>query len=414
MIAEKAISIRLKTAEGRESRYVVHDFRLYDPEKLPFYIDPFRSSKNKVLVWGLSEGPPGTREEAKELMERIEEENRELFKELKKTGYVAKNQGYKLKSHLAYGILTLSHEAQKDLSDHRKLEEFLHMAKEYLSILAKALGTDLVYAVVHLDETAPHIHFALRNLRTREPDPEAVKRLGWGEEELEVLRRGVGKSVIATFQGSVAKSWRNYNLHFSKLQDSLNFFEPIGFGRGIPKSERVAKGEPYWKWTTRSLRRLHEDIPRELEYTEKRLKELEEKIRKARKAIRSEKRRLKKKLIKMLKKAGVSVKEVGVFKKEKVVPLEDLGKFLDVVAEELAGAGQVVETAEKLKREVSELGREVLRKRREVEDLERERLRLRAEIERLRSVQRELEEEREPGQTQTQENIRRRAFRMRR
>ncbi len=410
----KAISIRLKTAEGREGRYIVHDFRLYDPEKLPFYIDPSRKDKNKVLVWGLAEGPPRIREGAKELMERIEDESKELFKELKRKGLIAKNQGYKLKSHLAYGILTLSHEAQKDVKDQRKLEEFLHRAKEYLENLAEALGTDLIYAVVHLDETAPHIHFALRNLRTREPDPEAVQRLGWGEEELEVLRRGVGKSVIATFQGSVAKSWRNYNLHFSRLQDSLNFFEPVGFGRGIPRAERVAKGEPYWKWTTRSLRRLHEDLPREIEYAEKRLKELEEKIREARKAIRSEKRRLKRKLIEMLKKARIRVKEVGVFKKEKVISLNDLGKFLDMVAEELVRAGQVVETAERLKREVGELGREVIRMRKEIEELEMERQRLKVEIKRLRSIQRELEEEQEPGQTQIQENIRRRAFRMRR
>ena len=412
----KAISIRLKTAEGKESRYVVHDLRLYDPEKLPSYIDPSRNPQNKVLVWGLAEGPPRTREEAEELLKKVEEESRELFKELKKTGYVAKNQGYKLKNHLAHGILTLSHEAQKDLKDHRKLEEFFHRAKEYLSTLAKALGTDLVYVVVHLDETAPHIHFAFRNLRTREPDPEAVKRLGWGEEELEALRRGVGKSVIATFQGSVAKSWRGYNLHFSRLQDSLNFFEPIGFGRGVPKKERMADGEPYWRWTARSVRRLHEDLPREIEHTEKRLKELEEKIRKAREAIRSEKKRLKKKLVQTFKRAGVRVKEVGVLRKEKVISLDDLGKFLDVVAEELAGAGRVVETAERLKKEVGELGKEVLRKRKEVEELEEERERLRAEIERLRSIQREYERRQEPEQTQTQtqENTRRRNLRIKR
>jgi len=410
----KALSLRLKTAEGNESRYLVHDFRLYDPEKLPAYIDPSRSSQNKVLVWGLAEGLPRTREEAEELLKKVKEESKELFKELKKTGCIPKNQGYKLKSHLAYGILTLSHEAQQDVKDPQRLEEFLSHAKEYLEALAKALGTDLVYAVYHADETAPHVHFALRNLRTKDPDPEAVKRLGWGEEELEILRRGVGKSVIATFQGSVAKTWRNYNLHFSKLQDSLNFFEPIGFGRGIPKAERVAKGEPVWKWTYRSVRRLHEDLPREMEHTERRLRELEEKIKNARKAIRSEKRRLKKKLGQLLKKSGARVRTIGLFRKEKVISLEDLNRFVNTLVEELAGAGQVIETAEKLKKEASELGREVLRKRREIEELERERQRLRHEIERLRSVQRELEQRQEPKETQTQENSRRRAFRMRR
>lgn len=412
----KAISIRLKAAEGKESRYVVHDFRLYDPDKLPSYIDPSRRDKNKVLVWGIAEDPPRTREEAEELLKKIVEENRELFKELKKTGYVAKNQGYKLKSHLAHGILTLSHEAQEDVKDSGKLVEFLHRAKEYLFTLADALGTDLVYAVVHLDETAPHIHFALRNLRTKESDPEAVKKLGWGEEELEALRRGTGKSVIATFQGGVAKRWRDYNLHFSRLQDSLNFFTPLGFGRGIPKSERVEREEPYWKWTARSVRKLHEDLPREIEHAEKKLKKLGKKIREARKVVKSEKQRLKKRIVQILKRAGVSVKKVGVLRKEKVISLEDLNRFVSALAEELAGAGQVVETAEKLKIEVGELGREVIRRRKEIEELENKRQRLRAEIERLRSIHRELEQRQEPkqAQVQIQEDVRRRKFRMRR
>ncbi len=419
----KALSIRIKTAEKKEHRYLVHDFRLYSPESIPSYIDPERTSRNIFLIRNIN---PETEAEAKELIGEIEGENRELFKELKEKGYIAKNQGYKLKSHLAHGILTLSHEAQEELKeDPRKMEDFLERAKDYLQTLAGALGTDLFYAVVHLDETAPHIHFAMRNLRTREPDHEACERVGL---DYEVMKEGVGKSITGTFYGESvkAKSRRPYMVHFSQLQDTLDYFEPIGFGRGTPKKEREARGEPWWKVANRSVRQLHEDLPKELRLKEKELKRLEREIERKKEELRKAeeklmkiengKKKLTKELVRLAKELEVRKEEKGILRKENYIPVrefvrymkayvESVADYFAVAGKEIAGAREKVKQVETLEerarllekqveRLVEELNRELderLKLEEEVEQLREENERLRKEIKSLRG--KELEEE---------------------
>jgi len=147
-----------------------------------------------------------------------------------------------------------------------------------LELLAKALGTDLIYAVVHLDETAPHIHFVLRNISHKDPDPEAVKWLGW-EDLLPKLRMAKGKAISNLFYAETGLNSinppRDYQIHMSRLQDTLEFFRPrMGFGRGTPKKERLARGEPYWKVINRSVKQLHEDLPKEIKLAEEELRRL--------------------------------------------------------------------------------------------------------------------------------------------
>jgi hypothetical protein len=211
-------------------------------------------------------------------VEEIESKNRELFQKLKKQGLIPRNQGYKNKSHIAYGILTLSYEAQKEIEMNSDLrDKFLARAREYLHLLADALGTDLLYAILHEDETAPHIHFTLRNLRYKIPSPEAIRKLGW-EDLTDTLKQGLGKAVTNTFYGSSfkANNVRPYMIHYSRLQDTLKFFEPFGFGRGTPKKVREARGEPYWKTVYRNVRQLHEDLPKEIKLKRIELDELKE------------------------------------------------------------------------------------------------------------------------------------------
>jgi len=406
----KALSLRIKTAEKKEHRYLVHDFRLYEPESLPSYIDPERTSRNIFLIRNIN---PETEAEAKELIGEIERENRELFKELKEKGYIAKNQGYKLKSHLAYGILTLSHEAQEEVKSEENLERFLGQAREYLKALADALGTDLFYAVVHLDETAPHIHFAMRNLRTREPDPEACSKLGL---DYEVMKEGVGKSITGTFYGESvkAKSRRPYMVHFSQLQDTLDYFKPIGFGRGTPKKEREARGEPYWRIVNRSVRQLHEDLPKELRLKEKELKLLQreiegknEELRRAREKLmkmENGKKKLTKELVRLAKELKVRAEEKGILRKENYIPIrefvsymnayiESVADYFAVVGKEIADAREKVKQMETLEERVRLLGEQVEHLMEELNEGLDEKLKLEEEVERLREENERLKEE---------------------
>ena len=277
------MSVRLKDKATAPAHAVIHDFRLYQQGSFPKYIDPNRSYRNRELY--TREDIPYLEAQVEEWIGKIEEENKELFKELKERGVVPKNQGYRIKRPIISGILTLSHEAQEELKeDPRKMEDFLERAKDYLQTLADALGTDLLYAVVHLDETAPHIHFALRNFRYKEPNMEAVCKLGW-EDLWETLKKGRGKALSNTFysEDSVrAKRKADFMISYSRLQDTLDYFEPLGFGRGTPKKEREARGEPYWRIVNRSVRRLHEDLPKEIKLKEKELKLLQEEVRRLR------------------------------------------------------------------------------------------------------------------------------------
>jgi len=271
-----SLSVRIKDRLiGKPVAYAfLHDLRLYSPEELPSYINPERTHENRILV--ALKDLPKSKEDINSFIEVLEQENRQLFQELKSAGKIPKNVGYRIKRPFVSGILTLSHEAQKKLREEKLLDKFLEHAREYLDLLAKALGTDLLYAVVHLDETAPHIHFALRNLVYKSPDPNALKELGW-EDLSDTLEKAQGKAISFLFFGDTGLrrlSKREHQIHFSRLQDTLEFFRPLGFGRGTPKKERLARGEPYWKVINRSVKRLHEDLPKEIKLVEEELRRL--------------------------------------------------------------------------------------------------------------------------------------------
>jgi len=373
-----SLSLRLKgrSKAGRGGDfYPIHDLRLYSPEELPSYINPERTHENRILYGGEL---PQTKEEAKEWVKRIEEENKKLFKEMKEKGYLAKNQGYKIASPLVAGILTLSHEAQKKLREEKLLGKFLEYAKEYLELLAKALGTDLLYAVVHLDETAPHIHFALRNISYKDPDPEAVRKLGW-DDLLPKLEKAKGKAITNLYYSETSLNNitqpRDYQFHMSRLQDTLEFFKPLGLGRGTPKKERLARGEPYWKVVNRSVRRLHEDLPKEIKLAEEKVARLYYEIGELERRhdeLMEEIRRLEEKRAKLQeveKRLEEATAKVYELEKEKAKLMQEILVMQSGIKALEKTYSEWQRKSEELAKELQRTEEEIERKRKELEEL---------------------------------------------
>jgi hypothetical protein len=147
------------------------------------------------------------------------------------------------------GIITFGKEAQPviealSVADQDAL--YLEAAKR----IAQELKSDVSGLVVHRDESAPHAHFQMPAYNAH----------------------GVPLSKVMT--PSVAK----------KMQDIVGeVYAKHGISRGKPKAQRIADGEGYDKTVNRSVKRLHTDIPLEIEIEEKKMaaarheRELEEK-----------------------------------------------------------------------------------------------------------------------------------------
>ena len=387
----KSLSIRLKgRVAGKSSDfYPIHDLRLYSPERLPKHVDPGRTKNNRIL-FALGDLPK-TKEEVANWVKTLEEENRQLFKHLKEMGVIAKNQGYKIARPYVGGILTLSHEAQKDLRQNGNLfNKFLEYATEYLQLLAKALGTDLLYAVAHLDETAPHVHFAFRNLSYKDPDPEALKKLGW-EDLAPKLQKAKGKAISNLFHGddgfNEINGVRDYQIHFSRLQDSLEFFRPLGFGRGVRKKERMARGEPYWKVINRSVRELHEDLPKEIKLKRSELAELEREVELKKEELEMLERE-KNRLLEELRQTAK--KEVEKFKEALANLSKNYEEFKELTTIFVDRATDEIET---LKEEVKRLKEENETLRKETESLKNELLKAKETEKKLKGLEKAFLEE---------------------
>jgi predicted nucleic acid-binding Zn-ribbon protein len=399
----ESLSIRIITKRERKpiSLTPIHDLRLYTPESLPDYINPEKTHLNRILfAYGKL---PRTKEEAKEWVKALEEENKQIFKRLKEEGAIPKNQGYKISSPIVEGILTLSHEAQRKLrEDNTLFNKFLEYATEYLQLLARALGTDLLYAVVHLDEYAPHLHFTLRSISYKDPDPEAFKRLGWGDL-FPSLSRTKGKSVISLFySGKFKDGKRDYQIPIERLQDSLEFFRPrIGFGRGVRKKERMARGEPYWKVVYRSVKQLHEDLPKEIKLAEERLSELYRQIGELERRydelmeeiqeLEKKKAQLSQEVKAVEKRWEEATAKVNELEKEKVI-LEREVLITQMKIKIFEHDLQITEERLKeLNEEVRKYETMIQDRKREYEEARKKREELSKEIERLKKVKDELE-----------------------
>jgi hypothetical protein len=98
--------------------------------------------------------------------------------------------------------------------------------------LAAELNTELTGLVVHRDESAVHAHFQLS----------AVTADGYP------LAQRLNPDGTARLQDLAAEPWSD-----------------LGIGRGTPRHERIARGEPASQWVHRSVAQLHQDLPAEIE-----------------------------------------------------------------------------------------------------------------------------------------------------
>jgi len=129
------------------------------------------------------------------------------------------------------GVITWGTEAQETIKSLPVIEQD-RIYKEIASRIADHYKTDLIGLVVHRDESAPHAHFMVSGLD----------------------RDGVA------LRPKPADGVKIQNIAGEALED-------MGHGqitRGTPKAERVARGDPRASIVHRSVRQLHDDLPKEI------------------------------------------------------------------------------------------------------------------------------------------------------
>lgn len=205
----KAISVRIKhVGRGKAGFQRRHDARL---GKQPEYVDGGRQHLNSVLI------EPATPAQLRQVC----------------TERVAAQEGRQraLKSDAAVatiGVLTFSRDAQKALEGLSAAEQDQRI-RESCEAVAAEMGSELTGLVVHRDEQAIHAHFQVP------------------------ARRADGQPISKT-------------VDTRRLQDvAAEAWKDLGITRGKPKAERVAAGEPYSTWRHRTVKQLHEDLPKEIE-----------------------------------------------------------------------------------------------------------------------------------------------------
>jgi len=205
-----SISVRIEPKNINEvSGQTRHDLRL----KIPSYVDRSRTDENSILIKPL---------DGKELLnecENIRKNQPKPPRALKKNCRVGIS-----------GIITFSSEAKtiiENIDRDKQNELFLQAGNK----IAEFLNTDLTGLVIHRDESSVHCHFQCP----------AYNHKGFS------LSNAIKPSDL------------------SKLQDvASEVFLTYGITRGVKKTERIAAGEDYSKTIHRSVRQLHDDLPKEL------------------------------------------------------------------------------------------------------------------------------------------------------
>jgi len=185
-----------------------HDLR----EKVPPYVDKTRTGKNSVLI------KPLAGDEMLKICKNLRDQ-RGIKRAMKKNCNVS-----------IAGIITFSKNAQKIIEslDKSQQDELILKAGKRIS---EHLNLDLTGLTVHRDESAVHAHFQMP----------AYNKQGFAMSDL--LKPS----------------------DLSQLQDiTAEIFKEYGIGRGKPKKQRIQDGEDYSKYIHRSVKELHDDLPREL------------------------------------------------------------------------------------------------------------------------------------------------------
>ncbi|MGE4443051.1 MAG: hypothetical protein AB7D27_16425 [Desulfomicrobium sp.] len=150
-------------------------------------------------------------------------------------------QKYSRGDVVAYSLLIgFGYEAQK-IIDQLEYTEQDRLFVQAVMDVAHAMDVEVVSLVVHRDETATHCQ---------------------------------AQTTAVTFKGSKVRMQPS---DCARLQDiGARPFAHLGIKRGIPKAERQSKGDKWNKINHRTVKRLHEDLPREIAQKEQELAMVQE------------------------------------------------------------------------------------------------------------------------------------------
>jgi len=218
-----ALSVRISPLDARKyCGQRRHDLR---DGHVPIYVDQSRSNRNSQII----EAP--TIDDLKKHVSDIK--NRSSCRQKK------------LPKNLAYaGILTFSYESQNitaGLTD----DDIDRRVKASIDAIATAHNVDVLGLVIHRDEAALHAHFTLC----------AVDRAG---HALQLKPRDTSE-----LQDIAAAPWTD-----------------LSITRGKKKTERIKNNEQFSATVHRSVRKLHEDLPKELASLEQQRAEAAGRLRK--------------------------------------------------------------------------------------------------------------------------------------
>ena len=216
-----AISTRIRhNPAGQAKGQRRHDTRAGD---MPAYVDASRTAGNSELI------PP--------MMEAALRDECQRRRTVRGLRAMARNSAI-----ATVGIITYSTDAQP-IVEALPRDEQDRLIRATAEALAAEMGTTLTGLVVHRDESAIHAHYQMPAIRL---DGHPVSK------RVDTRR----------LQDVAAEPWAH-----------------LGITRGKPKAERQARGEDASAWVHRSVRRLHDDLPAEIEAAKAKVAAAEEKAR---------------------------------------------------------------------------------------------------------------------------------------
>ncbi len=234
------LSVRVKFKTVRQA---TGQHQHNDRTKVPSYSDPSLIGMNKTLKAFPTE--TYTKRNGDEVVREVK--MRSMADDIESRYKDAIGRKWQSNScHFIDGILTFSSEA--DLSDKAALDK---CALDTMGALIKKheLREDaLIEMVRHEDETRPHYHFLLLNQRLN----------------MTSARRSFDRDACVELQDLAGKQFASMEIH-----------------RGTPKQERIDNDEPIHKYINRTVKQLHEDLPKEVAHVKSEFESYKAKIIKA-------------------------------------------------------------------------------------------------------------------------------------
>ena len=209
-----SVSVRLKGLKANQGEgQRAHDARTAG--QVPNYVDVEKTPNNQVLLGEMS---------SQVIKDSLFEQSQRIRKTIKK-------KPRKDANFFLSGVLTFDKSA-RDLVNQQPPDA---LAEKFVNDLSAQYGVKAIYLVRHSDESTNHYHFLMENIN----------------EQGRAVTNRLNRQALA------------------RLQDKAGeVFSEIGLSRGIKKIERLVKGEEYSKTVHRSVRELHNDLPREISVME--------------------------------------------------------------------------------------------------------------------------------------------------